>query len=116
MEAVSLDLERGHFRVGDLAALLVGTRVQVRIYLQTGVGFRRSDEVDNRLIAGEWSPAPVGRDLAKEPMLDLVPLARARGIVRDAYPQAGLVREVLQLQLPESAAVAVAPTTVGGDQ
>jgi hypothetical protein len=49
-------------------------------------------------------------------VLDLVPLARAWWKVTDRDPQARLVRQSLQLHLPQSQACAIAAGGVGGDQ
>jgi hypothetical protein len=49
-------------------------------------------------------------------MLDLVPLARPRWEVTDGERETGLVSEVLQFELPQPDAVAVAAAAVGGDE
>ena len=67
-------------------------------------------------MAEERSSTPVHRNLREEAVLDLVPLARARRKMGDAYLQAGNVGEVLQARLPKPVATAVAAAAVGSDQ
>ena len=59
---------------------------------------------------------PVLRDVTEHPVLDLVPLARARREVADRNPQPQLVGQALQLQLPQAAATAVGATPVARHQ
>ena len=49
-------------------------------------------------------------------MLDAVPLAGAGRVMGDADGQAGFVGELLQLDLPEAQAGAIAAAAVGGDE
>src|SRR5712691_4055867 len=49
-------------------------------------------------------------------MLDLIPLTRARRKMTDRNVQCRLIGKLLQLQLPEPQAPAVATTPVGGDE
>jgi hypothetical protein len=51
--------------------------------------------------------APVDRDVAEEAMLDPVPFAGGGWEVADGDLKAGLVGELLQLDLPEPGTVAV---------
>src|SRR5206468_10430281 len=67
------------------------------------------------LVADQRAAAPVLGDQAPEAVLDLVPLAGAGWEVADRDRKAGLIGELLQLQLPELEAVAVAAAAVGGD-
>src|SRR5271166_4696629 len=59
--------------------------------------------------------SPVLTDEREQPMLDLVPLARARREMRHADREAALVGEFLKLPLPQSDAGSVAPAAVGRD-
>ena len=51
--------------------------------LQPGLGRRRRDQVDDHLVAHQRLAAPVLADEREEPVLDLVPFARARREVAD---------------------------------
>src|SRR5512135_3182125 len=67
-------------------------------------------------MADQRPTPPVHRDVREEPVLDLVPLARARREVADGDLQTRLVGEALQFHLPEPDPIPVAPPTVGTDQ
>src|SRR5580658_8204543 len=60
--------------------------------------------------------APVLRNVTEEPMLDLVPFARSRRQVADAQSQSRPFGQLLQRNLPQPTAAAVAPTAIGCDQ
>src|ERR1039457_7582298 len=66
--------------------------------------------VDQRL------PLPGQTDERKQPVFDLVPLARCRRVKadRDGHPQ--FVRQFLQGELPSPGSAAVTPPGIGADQ
>src|SRR5512132_3056500 len=105
-----------HVPVGDLDAGGVGGGVQVGADGQTGVGGGRGDRFDDDFVAGQGPAAPVHGDEREQPVLDLVPLAGARGQVADGDGQAGAGGQGGQFGLPLPGAVAVGPAAVGGDQ
>ena len=59
--------------------------------------------------------APVLRDVTEEPMLDLVPLARARWEVRDVDAQARSLARRCSAVFQPARAIAVAAASIGGD-
>ena len=59
---------------------------------------------------------PVLRDVAEHPVFDLIPLARPRREVAHRDPQAGLIGQLLQLHLPETATAPVRAAAIGSDQ
>ena len=61
---------------------------------QPGRGACVANQVDHGLEGAQRTPAPVLRDVAEQPMLDLVPLARARREVADVDAQAGVVGQL----------------------
>jgi len=73
MEVVAGDGEGIDFRVGDLDALGIVGGVEFAGDRQAGLGGGCSDQFDDGKAAGQRSGAPVLRDVAKEPVLDLVP-------------------------------------------
>ena len=93
----------------------VGIRVEFSMDCESF--FRRCvrDELNDDFPTHERHRSPVCRDVAEHPMFDLVPLARARRVVRDGDRETCLIREFLQLQLEEPRATRIAATSVGGD-
>jgi len=53
--------------------------------------------------------------MTEHAMLDFIPLASARRIVRDANRKVCLVSEFLKFLLPEPIAAGITPTAIGGD-
>src|SRR5262249_15577767 len=62
------------------------------------------------------SATPVLSDVGKHPVLDLVPLARARRVVAKVDLELGIVSEALKLGLPEPNPWAVRASSVCGDE
>src|SRR4051812_39463949 len=67
-------------------------------------------------MAHQRPTTPVHRDVREQPVLDLIPLARARREVADGDLQARLVSKRLKFYLPEPDPVPIAPAPVGADQ
>src|SRR5689334_10909386 len=59
--------------------------------------------------------APIAGDVTKQPMLDFVPLARARWKMANLQLQVQVVRQFLQRHLPQTAPAAIAAATVRRD-
>src|SRR5262245_37558467 len=93
----------------------IASSVEARANFQAGRCPSASDELDDRFMTGQWTTTPVERDLRKEPMLDLVPLAGAGRQVRHMDLQAAVVRELLQLGLPKPIAGTVAAASIRDD-
>src|ERR1700694_556562 len=83
---------------------------------QAVLGGRRSNELNDGLVAHQGLGAPVLADEGEESVLDFVPLAGARRQMVDIDPEAGLVGKLLQLALPQTDAGTIAAATVGGDE
>ena len=77
MELIAGDVEAFHCGFADLDALLVAARVECALDLQTGLGRRRADQLDHGKAIRKRPAAPVLRDVAEQPVLDLVPLCAA---------------------------------------
>ena len=99
MELIAGDVEAFHLGFADLDALLVAAGVECALDFQSGLGRRRADQLDHGEAIGERSAAPVLRDVAEQPVLNLVPLRRARRIVVDADQKLPLIRELLPAPL-----------------
>jgi hypothetical protein len=74
------------------------------------------DEVDGDFVADEQLAAPVLSDVAKYPMLDLVPFDCAWWKLTNVGRHPKSVGQLLKCHLPEAAATAVASAAVGHDQ
>ena len=116
MKLVWVQADRGQFRVADLAPLFVCAVVQFAAHRQAFGRRGRCDEADDGLVVDQGLAAPVHGDEREHPMLDLVPLARAWWEVANRDREAQIVGELLEFQLPQANAVAVAAAAVGGDQ
>src|SRR5262249_29655913 len=75
-----------------------------------------ADEVHNNFIGFQGLALPVPRDVAEQPVFDLIPLAGPGWEMADFDRQPGLVAQPLQFGLPKAIPTAVAAATVGGDQ
>src|SRR5450755_2747804 len=102
MELIAGDVEAFRWGFADLDALLVAARVECALDLQTGLGSRRADQFDDGKAICKWQAAPVLRDVAEQPVLNLVPFRCAGRIVVDADREPGLVGQLLQFELPNA--------------
>jgi len=59
---------------------------------------------------------PVACGVARQPMLNLVPFARAKGKMADLHHQARAIGKALQLNLPKSVSMTIATTAVRSNQ
>src|SRR4051794_35640561 len=105
---MSLDFDRCQFLVGDFDPRLIAIGIQLRLDSQTGLWLRTADQVDDDGTAEQRLAAPVFRDVAEHPMLNLVPLARPGRKMAHGDPQADLVRQLLQGYLPQPRSATVA--------
>ena len=78
MELITGDVDAFHLGFAHLDALLVAAGVERALDFQAGLGGRRTDQLDHGKAIRERPAAPVLRDVAEQPVLDLVPLRRAR--------------------------------------
>src|SRR5580700_5648806 len=102
MELITGDVEAFHCGFADFDALLVAARVERAFDLQTGRGGRGPDQFDDGNASCQRPAAPVLRDVAEQPVLDLVPFRCAGRIVVDADHEPGFVGQFLQFELPEA--------------
>ena len=77
MELIAGDVEAFHLGFADLDTLLVGAGVECALDRETGFGRGRADQFDDGKAIRERPAAPVLRDVAEQPVLDLVPLCAA---------------------------------------
>ena len=79
MELIAGDVEAFHRGIADFDALLIAARVERAFDLEPGVGGGCADQLDHGKTIRERSAAPVLRDVAEQPVLDLVPFRCAGG-------------------------------------
>ncbi len=115
MELAAAEVDGGELGVGDLDLVGIAALIELGVDLEAAASRGRGDQVDDHLAGDERLAAPVLADEAEQAVLDFVPLAGAGREVADLDLQAGLVGELLQLDLPEFGAVAVTAAAVGGD-
>src|SRR5271163_1220257 len=101
MKVVRMQVHGCQFLISDLHFGWIKLTVQVRTHPQPRFRGRRPDQIDNDLVALQGTAPPILRNLGKQPMLNLVPLAGTWWIMTDYYVQPNLVRPMLQFQLPE---------------
>jgi hypothetical protein len=116
MELGSFDPQGCHLGIADFDPSGILASVQSSLDTQSLRCRGGANEADDDLPAHQRLATPVGRDVAEHAVLDLVPLARARGQVADTDAQTAVIGEALQFPLPQPSAGAVAAATVGGDQ
>src|SRR5579863_8040829 len=105
-----------HFLVRHLAACRILAPIQATGHLEPRRPGRLGYQIHDRLIVAQRLTAPVRGDKGEQPVLDLVPLARARRKVADGDGKTRLVRQHLQFQLPKPQARPVAAPAVRSDQ
>ena len=116
MERRSFDLQGRHLGITDFDTS--GIRPSVQRCLDTQALRCRSgaNEAHDHLPTLQRLATPVGGDVAEHAVLNLVPLARARGQMADTDAQTARIGETLQFPLPQPRAGAVTAAAVGGDQ
>src|SRR6185312_13330604 len=105
----------GHLEIGNLDPFGIFVFVQLGAHLQTGIGCRRRDQLDDGTIAAQRLASPVDRDERKKAVLDLVPLARAGWQVANRDGELELIGQLLKLDFPETYTLTVAAATVSRD-
>jgi len=86
MKFVGLQIDMGKLFIRDLASNGVPAVIQSTGHFQAlGCG-RPGDQPHYGFVIAQWLAAPVGRDEGKQPVLHLIPFARARPrICRSVY-------------------------------
>jgi hypothetical protein len=107
---------RRQLLIAHLHPKCIAAAVQFRADPQARLRGGRPDQLDDHLMAGQRSAAPVHRDRAEQPMLDPVPLGGPWRQVTHGDRQPGLIGKPGQLRLPCPDPVAVGPAGVGTDQ
>src|SRR3990172_7267233 len=116
MKLVRRYVEGRHLRVGYLLLRRVLARIQDAADFEAGRGRRTGDEVDDRRMGEQGLSSPVLADEGKQPVFDLVPLARSRRKMAHRDWVAKTVRQALQFPFPQTHPRPVASAAVGDDE
>ena len=76
----------------------IGLQVQGRLYTQSRRRGGVPNQLDDHLIAHQWFAPPIHRNKGKEPMLNLIQFARARGQMAHRQRQSRLIRTDQQVR------------------
>src|SRR5215471_14164359 len=116
MKFVPRQSYRGEFLVRYFDSGLVLISVQHGFDLEAGVRLGGSDQMDDRFVVDQRHALPVQANKRKEPVLDLVPLASAGRVVTNRDRDRDLFGQLLEVDLPRPAPMAVAAPRVSTDQ
>ncbi len=116
VEVVGLDVDLGHFGVGDLDGFRVVVVVETAMDGEPGPGRGGADQSHDHGMGEQGFAAPVLSDEGEEAMFDAVPFAGAGRMVGDRDRQPGLIGETLQFTFPQANARAIAAAAIRGDQ
>ena len=116
VELVPLERNTLHLLRRYRLARRVIVGVQLGTDRQTATRRRVANQVHHHLQAHQRPTSPVLRDVTEHPVLDLVPLARARWKMAHRDPKPRLVRQLLQLPLPQAVAAPIGTPAVSRDQ
>ena len=116
MERRSLNPRAVHLGITDFDTRGIRPRVQRCLDTQTLRCRRVAPDGAHDNLHLQRLATPVGGDVAEHAVLNLVPLARARGQMADTDVQTARIGETLQFPLPQPRAGAVTAAAVGGDQ
>ncbi len=116
MKLAGCDVDRLIVGVGNLDPLLVVCLIQCRVDFKASCRARGANQGDDHLVALQRFATPGASDMAKQTMLDLVPLAGAGWKVAYLHLYTEFVREFLQFVFPEPTARSIAPSAVGRNE
>src|SRR3974377_1578065 len=116
MELGGMNSKRLQHAVTHLDTAGVCADVKFGVYFQTFGGSCVGDQVHDHFVTHQWVASPVLIDVAKQSMLDLIPLTGSRWQMTHTQLQSRPVGQSLQGHLPQPAATAVAASAIGHDQ
>src|ERR1035437_8501583 len=96
-------------RISDGDATRVWAAIEFRPDAESGPTVRRTNQAHDGGQVDERRAAPVHGDVREQPMLDLVPLARAWREMTHRDGETRTIRELLQCPLPEAQAGPLLP-------
>jgi hypothetical protein len=96
MSRVPVDAECFHLGLCHLDARFVLIGVENCLHPESTLRFRGPDQIHDRLIVEQRLPFPGQADEGKQPVLDLVPVARSRRVMADRDGHLEFVRQFLR--------------------
>ena len=109
-------MERGQLLVGDLDAFGVDPWIKLGFDRESAFRPGVGDQVQKDFVADQRLPSPVHADKRKQAMFDLVPLAGSGRKMANRDGNSDLVRQFLDLDLPEAHAGSVTPSPIRRNQ
>src|SRR5260370_28988264 len=116
MKGITDNVEGLEFGVADGEARRIRLAVLDGGDVQSFLGGRMRDQLNDGFQRGKWYGAPVDGDKRKEAMLDLVPFAGGRRIMRHGDRELFFSGQGLQGLLPQRVAHPEAFAPIGGDE
>lgn len=115
MERVAVEIHPAQGLITHPTAFLVALRVESGPDRQARFCFRIADQVHDGYSVEHGAASPVLGNEAKHTMLNLIPLARAGGEMRDMDREMQRIGEPLEFGFPQAHATAVTAATIGRD-
>ena len=111
------EVEFTYFRLGELDSCIVFAWKQIGGDAEASVGFGGTDKVEHGFHIGERLASPVPGDLAKQAVLDRVPLGSAGWVMAHGDGETERIADpVLKSLLPGVTTPAVAAAPIGQEQ
>lgn len=101
MKPMAFNVDMLQLLIGDLAPGWIFSAVQPAGHFQSFRCGGLGDQGDDRFIIAQRLSTPIRREKGKEPVFDLVPLARAWRKMANGQTPTCLIRKLLQFQLPQ---------------
>jgi hypothetical protein len=116
VKVVPMKIDVSHLLLGDSYTGWVPVGIKLASDPQTSARGGSRDQVDDHLMADQGLAPPILTDEGEESMFDLVPLAGSGRKMRDGKLQLRLLRQSLQLPLPQSQSSSIAPSRISGNE
>src|SRR5712691_7449358 len=116
MKGIAHDVEGLEFSVADGETGRIGLAVLESSDLQSLLASGRRNQLNQRFQRREWFGTPVDGKASKEALLDLVPFAGRRGIMRHADRELFFSSQGLQGFLPQLVTHAIAACSLSADE
>src|SRR5215831_12049956 len=102
--------------IGDLDPSLISLGIEHRFHLQPASGSGRANQIDYTFVVPERRPFPSQTDKREQPMLNPIPFAGPRRIMRHADRSSDLLGQFQQIRLPGTGTTGIAPTSIRANQ
>src|SRR5437588_7767935 len=116
MKGITNQIESSKFLVSHLEANWIAVAILECRDSQPLLSAGMRNQFEDDLQGGEWFGPPVNGNEGKESMLNLVPLAGRRWIMRDRDRELFFIGQILELFLPQAVSRPVGAATICGDK